>query len=151
MDVVVIRMTKVLIDRWIAVIIMITLIFLALFSGYLLGIDDRETCDLEEVEMTLDVNTNKTPLMDVLERIEKRNYTNSSTAERLGIPKYNCVNFSKDAAKELNKHGIKVRQVSGCKHRSGKDCHQWISIDFEPQTANPVDYSDEYTYFNEIK
>jgi len=54
---------------------------------------------------------------------------------------YNCVNFSKDLQKELQKIGIKSEMIYGW-HEGQK--HVWIGIWIEPQTGKFIAPDEEY-------
>ncbi len=60
---------------------------------------------------------------------------------------YNCVNFTKDVFEIGNMAGVNVEKVSGCPiNDSDESCHSWLrlTVDFEPQYAEFVDYSEKY-------
>jgi hypothetical protein len=68
---------------------------------------------------------------------------------------YNCMNYTKDLKQIADNLGFDVEQVSGCKNSSStkEDCHFWLrlKIDFEPQSAEFVDYSRSYPYQSQKK
>lgn len=58
---------------------------------------------------------------------------------------YNCVNYSADLADLAESLGFDVQVVEGCK-KGGGECHAWLKleVDFEPQSAEFIDYSGLY-------
>lgn len=57
---------------------------------------------------------------------------------------YNCLNYSMDLKHITDELGFKTQIMKGC--TKNNSCHAWLklSADFEPITAQFVDYSDKY-------
>jgi hypothetical protein len=64
------------------------------------------------------------------------------------ITSYNCINYSHDLKVIADAFNIDAMIINGCTDENMTDCHQWLRItrDFEPQTAEYIDYSTIYKY-----
>jgi hypothetical protein len=63
------------------------------------------------------------PIENILQETASRKYTEE----------YNCIQFSKDATEMLTKQNIQTSIIYG--KDENKNWHNWIAIEFNPQTA----------------
>lgn len=59
---------------------------------------------------------------------------------------YNCVNYSEDLAYIGKQLGVNIEVTGGWNPDDNRSGHQWdkFCVDFEPQTASIIDYSDDF-------
>jgi hypothetical protein len=78
---------------------------------------------------------------------KNKDYVSFEVAENKSIPYYNCQNFSRDTIPYLlENYNISSHLMWGCKYENYTMCHNWISIDMEPQSGRLVNFNEEYPY-----
>lgn len=85
--------------------------------------------------------------------LSNRTYVNSGDAKKLGIPKYNCVDFSNDMYGILGKLNFTAFIMMG-KWNGG--LHQWVDIclPFETTTGrfiSPSEYASDYEFIKKVR
>lgn len=68
---------------------------------------------------------------NILQEISKKEYSEN----------YNCVDFSKEAIKELEKNNIQAVEIVG---KVNNQDHSWIAIEIEPQSNTILQPKDNY-------